>query len=62
MIAINLDSFEEYARRWAKKEDVDVDTLSEWVQSIMSLVSQYSVEPCLAGMNRCLMIKMSLLS
>ena len=34
-----LDSVEEYARRWAKKEDVEVDTLSEWVKSVMSLVN-----------------------
>ena len=35
-----LDSVEEYARRWAKKEDVEVDTLSEWVKSVMSLVNR----------------------
>ena len=35
-----LDSIEEYARRWAKKEDVEVDTLSEWVKSVMSLVNR----------------------
>ena len=34
------DSVEEYARRWAKKEDVAVDTLSEWVKSVMSLVNR----------------------
>ena len=34
-----MDSVEEYARRWAKKEDVEVDTLSEWVKSVMSLVN-----------------------
>ena len=60
-----LDSVEEYAQRWAKKEDVEVDTLSEWVKSVMSLVNRrvsYSAEPCLADMNRCLMIQMLLLS
>ena len=31
-----LNSVEEYARCWAKKEDVEVDTLSEWVKSVMS--------------------------
>ena len=31
---IIMDACEEYARRWAKKEDVEVDTLSEWVKSI----------------------------
>ena len=31
-----LDSVEEYARRWAKKEEA----LSEWVKSVMSLVNR----------------------
>ena len=35
-----LDSVEEYARRCAKKEDVEVDTLSEWIKSVMSLVNR----------------------
>ena len=35
-----MDSAEEYARRWAKKEDVEVDTLSECVKSVMSLVNR----------------------
>ena len=35
-----MDSVEEYERRWAKKEDVEVDTLSEWVKSVMSLVNR----------------------
>ena len=35
-----MDSVEEYARRWAKKEDVEVDTLSEWVKSVLSLVNR----------------------
>ena len=35
-----MDSVEEYARRWAKKEDVEVDTLSEWVKSVISLVNR----------------------
>ena len=29
-----VDACEEYARRWAKNEDVKVDTLSEWIKSI----------------------------
>ena len=60
-----LDSFEEYARRWIKKEDVEVGALTEWVKSVMSLikdVSQYSAEQCVADLNRCLMIQMLLLS
>ena len=35
-----FDSDEEYARRWAKKEDVEVDTLSEWVKTVMFLVNR----------------------
>ena len=35
-----MDSVEEYARRWAKKEDMEVDTLSEWVKSVMSSVNR----------------------
>ena len=33
-----MDSCEEYARRWAKKEDVQLDTLSEWIKSIRGLL------------------------
>ena len=29
-----MDSVEEYARRWAKREKVDVNTLSEWIKTI----------------------------
>ena len=35
-----MDSVEEYARSWAKKEDVEVDTLSEWIKSIRTLVKR----------------------
>ena len=35
-----LDSVEEYVRRWAKKEDVEVDTLSKCVKSMISLVNR----------------------
>ena len=35
-----LDSVEEYVQRWAKKEDVEVDTLSVWVKTVMSLVNK----------------------
>ena len=31
---IIMDACEAYARRWAKKEDVELDTLSEWIRSI----------------------------
>ena len=29
-----MDACEAYARQWAKKEDVQLDTLSEWIKSI----------------------------
>ena len=37
---IIMDACEEYARRWAKKEDVEVDTLSEWVKSIADVLKR----------------------
>ena len=33
-----MDACEEYARRWATKEDVEVDTLSEWIKSIANVL------------------------
>ena len=33
-----MDANEEYARRWAKKEDVEVDTISEWIKSISDVL------------------------
>ena len=35
-----MNSVEDYAKRWAKEEDVEVDTSSEWVKSIASLVNR----------------------
>ena len=35
-----MDACEEYARRWAKKEDVEVDTLSEWIKSIVDVLKR----------------------
>ena len=37
---IIMDACEEYARRWAKKEDVEVDTLSEWIKSIANVLKR----------------------
>ena len=37
---IIMDACEEYARRWAKKEDVEVDTLSEWIKSIADVLKR----------------------
>ena len=37
---IIMDACEEYARRWAKKEDVEVDTISEWVKSISDVLKR----------------------
>ena len=33
-----MDSVEDYARQWAKREKEDLDTLSEWVKSVKSLI------------------------
>ena len=35
---IIMDACEAYARQWAKKEDVELDTLSEWIKSIGEVV------------------------
>ena len=35
-----MDSVEDYARQWARHEEVEPDTLSEWVESIRSLIRQ----------------------
>ena len=37
---IIIDGCEEFARRWAKKEAFEVDTLSEWVKSIADLLKR----------------------
>ena len=37
---IIMDACEGYARRWAKKEDVEVDTLSKWVKSIADVLKR----------------------
>ena len=37
---IIMDACEEYVRRWAKKEDVEVDTLSEWIKSIADVLKR----------------------
>ena len=39
-LSIIMDGCEEYARRWAKKEDVEVDTLSEWIKSIADVLKR----------------------
>jgi len=33
-----MDSVEDYARKWAKQEEVELDTLSDWMTSIRSLI------------------------
>ena len=37
---IIMDACEEYARRWVKKEDVEADTLSEWIRSIADVLKR----------------------
>ena len=36
---IIMDACEEYARRFAKKEDVEDDTISEWIKSIADVLN-----------------------
>jgi hypothetical protein len=33
-----MDSAEDYAIQWAKREKEDLDTFSEWVKSVRSLI------------------------
>jgi hypothetical protein len=35
---IFIDSVEDYARQWEKREKEDLDTLSEWMKSVRSLI------------------------
>ena len=35
-----MDSVEDYARRWAKEEEVELDSLSEWIKSIRHLLKR----------------------
>jgi hypothetical protein len=35
---ILMDSVEDYARQWTKREKEDLDILSEWVKSVRSLI------------------------
>ena len=37
---IIMDACEAYARQWVKKEDVEFDTLSEWIKSIGEVVKR----------------------
>jgi hypothetical protein len=33
-----MDSVEDYVRQWEKRENEDLDALSEWVKSVRSLM------------------------
>jgi len=33
-----MDPVEDYVRKWAKQEEVELDTLSDWMTSIRSLI------------------------
>ena len=33
-----MDSVEDFARKWAKREEVDINTLSEWVKAVRSFI------------------------
>jgi hypothetical protein len=37
-IYLFMDSGEEYARRWTKSEEEELDTLSAWIKSIRKLL------------------------
>ena len=37
---ITMVACEAYARQWVKKEDVELDTLSEWIKSIGEVVKR----------------------
>ena len=37
---IIMAACEEYARRWTKKQDVEVDTLSEWIKSFADVLKR----------------------
>ena len=37
---IIMDACEMYAKQWAKKDDVELDTLSEWIKSIWDVVKR----------------------
>ena len=51
-----MDSVEDYARQWAKREKEDLDTLSEWVKSVRSLIQiiikKKSVGLCALALNQ----------
>jgi hypothetical protein len=46
-----MDSVEDYARQWAKREKEYIDTLSEWVKSVRSLI-QIRIKRKLSGSMR----------
>ena len=33
-----METVKDYARQWGKREREDLDTLSEWVKSVRSLI------------------------
>ena len=35
-----MDACDAYARQWAKKEDVELDILSEWIKAISEVVKR----------------------
>ena len=35
-----MDSVEDYARKWAKREEVNVNCLSEWIKAVRTKISQ----------------------
>ena len=41
-----MDSVEDYARRWSKDEEVELDSLSEWIKAIRRLLKRKMFMAC----------------
>ena len=49
---IIMDAVEDYARRWVKQEDVELDSLSEWIKSIRRLLKRRMYMACTSVNNK----------
>ena len=47
-----MDAVEDYARRWVKQEDVELDSLSEWIKSIRHLLKRRMYMACRSVNNK----------
>ena len=48
---IIMDAVEDYARRWVKQEDIELDSLSEWIKSIRHLLKRRMYMACRSVFN-----------